>query len=117
MIRAESQYFILSIDSAELLIRDFGTHVIMRAELGAKYDQEDYVDSNIDQNTEVSFSEVRAAASASFLRVFSAGASYTTKSSSNATEHFEKLLKHSTIRTNGGPDVNRLLNGNPNTVR
>ncbi|CAJ0925887.1 unnamed protein product, partial [Mesorhabditis belari] len=101
---------------AELMIRDYGTHVITRTELGAVIEQEDYVESNIREHQEIRFSEVRAAASASFLSnvgVFSGGISYSTQTYTKSKEHFENSLKHTQIKSRGGPNVNRLFSVEP----
>lgn len=95
---------------AELVIRDFGTHVITKAEVGALIEQEDYIDSKATGDQEISLDELKAASAASFFQTIK----FTTSASRNVSyktqEKFNSALRHTKIYTNGGPGVNRLLN-------
>uniref|UniRef100_A0A914XJ51 Macrophage-expressed gene 1 protein n=1 Tax=Plectus sambesii TaxID=2011161 RepID=A0A914XJ51_9BILA len=95
---------------AQITITDFGTHVITQADVGATISQEDFVDLKANFSQTSSLNELKAAASASFLNIFKlAGISAGITVNQTAKEQFSSSLRHSQIRTQGGPDVNRLL--------
>uniref|UniRef100_A0A914DEM7 Macrophage-expressed gene 1 protein n=1 Tax=Acrobeloides nanus TaxID=290746 RepID=A0A914DEM7_9BILA len=95
----------------ELIIRDFGTHVITKADVGAIIEQEDYIDSKSTQDQETSLDELKSAASASFYSIINFKISAGRTVSSKTQEKFSSSLRHTKIYTNGGPGVNQLLNG------
>uniref|UniRef100_A0A914WDI2 Macrophage-expressed gene 1 protein n=1 Tax=Plectus sambesii TaxID=2011161 RepID=A0A914WDI2_9BILA len=95
---------------AQTAVRDFGTYMITQADVGAIISQEDFVDSKVDFSQKSSLDELKMAASASFMGTFkfaSGSAAITVKQTTK--EQFSSSLRHSQIRTQGGPDVNRLL--------
>lgn len=94
---------------AELTIRDFGTHLVTQADVGATMEQEDYVSSNVQFSSTTSLDEMKASASASFFSAFHISVSSGKNVSEQSRENFTSVLKHTEVITQGGPGVNKLL--------
>lgn len=94
---------------SQLLIRNYGTHVITQAKLGATITQEDYVDSNTQFTETSSLDQMRASASASFYTMFKASVSIDKTLNTTQQNQYSNSLRYSKVRTVGGPDVNQLL--------
>ena len=88
---------------SQILIRDFGTHVISAADAGAALVQVDQVSRNYANKYVGSKSTITAGASASFFGIVHFSASYTTKSSEQTTDEYRKSRTTSKISTYGGP--------------
>lgn len=97
---------------AELLIRDFGTHVVNRAEVGALIEKEDFVSNREEMRTEEELNSMRASAAASFLSAFKASVNFKKNASASEMQNFTSELKDSRFRTIGGPSVHRLIDWN-----
>ena len=97
---------------AERLIANFGTNVLTFVEVGAKMEQEVYVQSNIINTQSESLSEYKAAVAGGFMAgTFGASmsASYSYSTDKRINDTLSKATRHSQIKTFGGPTVNRLL--------
>lgn len=96
---------------SQLLIRNYGTHVITQAKVGAIIEQEDYVNSIFQKIVDSTLDEMRASASASFYGMFTGMASVSQAKSVNTTtvNQYNTIVRYSKVRTIGGPDVNQLL--------
>ncbi|KAL3843213.1 hypothetical protein ACJMK2_021158 [Sinanodonta woodiana] len=88
---------------SQLLIRDFGTHVIRSVDVGAALEQLDQVSSTFVSQSSSQKSAILASASASFFSVFSFSASYSQKTSQTMIDQYTSSRVHSKIHTFGGP--------------
>ncbi|KAE9551066.1 hypothetical protein FO519_005733 [Halicephalobus sp. NKZ332] len=93
---------------AELIVRDYGTHVVFKADVGAIIEQETYISSRTISDNTTSMDSLRASASAGFLGI----GHVSIDTAHTVTDSDKKVLSdnthHSRIRTRGGPSVNRL---------
>lgn len=96
---------------AELVIRDYGTHVITKAKVGAIVEKQDFIDQNSVHSNETTLEEFKAAAAVSFIGHFSASAaaSISKQVSEETIKRLSRSTKHSQLNTIGGPSVNRIL--------
>nr|UZP48208.1 macrophage-expressed protein 1 [Charonia tritonis] len=88
---------------AQLLVRDFGTHVITKASAGAallQVDQlrEEWVNSNIEHK-----SDILAAASGSLFSIFQFSSRFESKTDQRFSDQYKKSRTSSSILTLGGP--------------
>ncbi|PVD24928.1 hypothetical protein C0Q70_15422 [Pomacea canaliculata] len=88
---------------SQLLVRDFGTHVVTRAEAGATLVQvdhlkEDWVTKYADQK-----SSILAAASVTLFSVFHMSVSYGTSTDNSFTTSYQTNRTSSVVKTMGGP--------------
>ncbi|KAK3594369.1 hypothetical protein CHS0354_032878 [Potamilus streckersoni] len=88
---------------SQLLIRDFGTHVIRSVDVGAALEQLDQVYSSFVSQSSFDKNSILASASASFFSVFNFGTSYSQTTSQSMIETYTKNRAHSKIHTFGGP--------------
>ncbi|XP_046561638.1 macrophage-expressed gene 1 protein-like [Haliotis rubra] len=88
---------------SELLVRDFGTHVITSVDAGAALVQEDQVSAEFVNSKKFSKSQITAGASASFFGIFSIGVSYHSSTSNEVKTAYEQHRSSSQIDTLGGP--------------
>lgn len=99
---------------ANLLVQSFGTHVVTSADLGARFEQNDYIDMNGNDTKGLDVDEIKAAAAKSFVETLF-GVNSTLLSGKNVTEKtkkiFGKVLKYSEMRTFGGPNVGQIFDG------
>uniref|UniRef100_A0A914R199 Macrophage-expressed gene 1 protein n=1 Tax=Panagrolaimus davidi TaxID=227884 RepID=A0A914R199_9BILA len=101
---------------AEMIIRDYGTHYIERAEVGALIEQEDFIQINESEIATSEFEEIKKSASASLkLKVFGdISGSSTETSETNTTAKYKSMIRQSNFRTFGGPSIDRLARINWN---
>lgn len=88
---------------SQILIRDFGTHVLSSIDAGAIVTQIDEVKSAFAKNFDKDSSKIVAAASASFQSIFKFDAKFETTASSNIQKQYEGNRTHSVIKAFGGP--------------
>ena len=86
----------------ELMVRDYGTHVTTHNYAGAIVSKEDFVTrSYASQNTE-KITDMKVAASASFIKIFSFGANYETKTDEQTAQGYIKSMTSSHVKSVGG---------------
>lgn len=99
---------------AELFVRDYGTHVVSKAKVGARAEREDFVELSASDMRNSSVTQMRAAATASFLWKLKLGASY--DEGRNVSEEGRQILssrkRDSQTRTQGGSSLHRLASSN-----
>ncbi|KAH3857755.1 macrophage-expressed gene 1 protein-like [Dreissena polymorpha] len=88
---------------SQLLVRDFGTHVITSIDVGAALVQIDQLREDYLRKYESQKSTITASASASFFSVFSFDAKYSTTSTQRQIEEYKSVRTNSEIATYGGP--------------
>jgi len=86
----------------ELIVRDYGTHLITGIDAGAIVMQEDFISRKFATNYYGSASKLKAAASASFFKVFKFDASYTQSTNESLLEGYKKNTTSSHVSTFGG---------------
>ena len=107
---------------AELLVRDYGTHVVTSADAGASLAQIDQVSSSLLETSGVTTTNIRASASVSFLRKFSLSTSFEYGSTTQMKNGFLNNRMHSEVVTMGGPPfrpnltIEEWVNGVPNAL-
>ncbi|KAK6993904.1 macrophage-expressed 1 protein [Biomphalaria glabrata] len=87
----------------QLLVRDFGTHVLTSVTAGAGLVKDDYLQTKFVLDSIDKKSIILAAASASFLNIFHFSASYGHMTDNSMNESYNKSLTHSIVKTLGGP--------------
>lgn len=87
----------------DLLIRDYGTHVVTSIEVGASLYQTTFVAKKYSQASESSQLNVSVSASASFFSSFSISTNFKFSKSHTDTEGFSSSTTHSHTSTHGGP--------------
>lgn len=88
---------------SQLLVRDYGTHVISEVRAGAIITQLDQIKSTFSNSYSMDSTKVVAAASASFSSVFNVGAEYKHSVSKEVVDQYLGNRTHSTVQTFGGP--------------
>nr|AMZ02447.1 macrophage expressed protein-like isoform 1 [Littorina littorea] len=88
---------------AQLLVRDFGTHVVTKADAGAALEQVDQIREDWVLSQQEKKSDILASASASLFKVFKMSASYETKTDDKFVDAYQKQRTSSSILTKGGP--------------
>ena len=88
---------------AELLVRDYGTHVVTSIDAGAVLSQTTFLEDQSSTNSESSHLGLSASASSSFGRLFSIKVKYKYNSNDTQTDTFEKKSTSSFTTTHGGP--------------
>ncbi|XP_046359442.2 macrophage-expressed gene 1 protein [Haliotis rufescens] len=88
---------------SELLVRDFGTHVVTSVDAGAALVQEDQVSSEFVNSRKFTKNQITAGASASLFGIFSIDVSYHSSTSNEVKTAYEKSRSSSQIDTLGGP--------------
>lgn len=86
---------------SQILIRDFGTHVLSSIDAGAIVTQIDEVKSSFAKSLDADRSKIIAAASASFQTVFKMQGEFKTSASKNLTKEYEGNRTHSVINAIG----------------
>ncbi|KAH7721529.1 macrophage expressed protein [Aphelenchoides avenae] len=96
---------------AELIIRDYGTHVLTNVKAGALIEKEDFVDSAVTSANTTVIEQFKAAAAVSFVGHFSASASASIgkEVTQDTIQRLSTSTKHSQINTIGGPSVDAIL--------
>ncbi|KAK3594370.1 hypothetical protein CHS0354_032879 [Potamilus streckersoni] len=88
---------------SQLLIRDFGTHVIRSVDVGAALSQLDQVSSSFIGQYSSQKNTILASASASFYSVFNFSVSFSQNTSKTMIDQYMSSRVHSKIHTFGGP--------------
>ncbi|XP_055883673.1 macrophage-expressed gene 1 protein-like [Biomphalaria glabrata] len=88
---------------AQLLVRDFGTHVLSSVTAGAALVKDDYVKTDKMSSFADSKTAYLAAASASFLTLFQISSSYSSSYTDQQKESYSKATTHSVVKSYGGP--------------
>ena len=107
---------------AELLVRDYGTHVVTSTDAGASLAQIDQVASSFLETSGVTTTNIRASASVSFLRKFSLSTTFEYGTTTEMTSGFLNNRMHSEVVTMGGPPfrpnltIEEWVNGVPNAL-
>ncbi|XP_076447340.1 macrophage-expressed gene 1 protein-like [Babylonia areolata] len=99
---------------AQLLVRDFGTHVVTKADAGAALEKEDNLKQDWVMSQSDKKSAILASASASLFGVFHMSASYGVKTDDAMTQSYNQHRTSSRILTKGGP-LFRPANFTPDT--
>jgi hypothetical protein len=97
---------------AQLLVRDYGTSVVSQAKVGMRLTREDFVQLSDSSSQNSSEHQWRAAASASFLGLFSVSASAAKATGAQESTHYSSMLRDSRIRTEGGPSIFKIIASN-----
>ncbi|XP_033744477.1 macrophage-expressed gene 1 protein-like [Pecten maximus] len=87
---------------SQLLIRDFGTHIITSVDAGAALAQQDQIKTTYARSYSMDKSKVLASASASFSDVFHADTDYQHSTSKEMIDQYLGNRTHSEINTIGG---------------
>ena len=90
---------------ADLLVRDFGTHVVNKVDVGAAVVKEDQIRNHYVLDHDTRKSTITAAASASFLGIFSVSTKYSTSTSKDQLTTYENNRTHSEVFSHGGPPI------------
>ncbi len=90
---------------SELLVRDYGTHILRSVEAGALISQIDSISSQYVADMESDRSSISASASANFLGKFSFGISSGYSNSNSDQSKYIQSRYHSQILSIGGPSV------------
>ncbi|CAL1539271.1 unnamed protein product [Lymnaea stagnalis] len=90
--------------SGQLLVRDFGTHVLTSVTAGAGLVKDDYLSRKFMSSTETDKKKILVSASASFFSIFHFSASYGHSTKDMDTETYKSSMTHSYIKTFGGPN-------------
>lgn len=90
----------------ELLVRDFGTHVLTSVDVGASIVKLDHVASSLLEDTTTNREKIKIAATFSLPGKFSANTTFQFSFSKAELEKYMKNVKNSDIRIYGGPPVN-----------
>ena len=107
---------------SELLVRDYGTHLVSSMDAGAILSQTDFIRATDDVDKNQYSSYLKASASANFFGEISLGASFQYDSSHNNTSEFIKNRTYSQVVTVGGPPftpnmtLNEWVNGMSNAL-
>lgn len=88
---------------SELLVRDFGTHVVTSVDAGAALVQVDEIKSTFSRDYSSSKSKISASASASFFSVFKISSSYAHQTTKEMIDQYLGNRSHSRVETYGGP--------------
>jgi hypothetical protein len=86
----------------QLLVRDFGTHVLTSVTAGAALVKEDYLQSEFVISQEEKKSSILAIASASFFNIFHVSASYGHTVDQKLAQQYEQMTTHSYVKSHGG---------------
>ncbi|BFZ08575.1 hypothetical protein BsWGS_11615 [Bradybaena similaris] len=87
----------------QLLVRDFGTHVLTSVTAGAALVKDDYLQRQYVLDHAEQKTNILASASASFFSVFKISASYGHTSDKQTDDMYSKMMTHSYIKSHGGP--------------
>ena len=97
---------------AQILVRDFGTHIITSVKAGAVLAKVDHLSKKFVADFSGGKSEITAAARASFFGRFGAKLSNSRKTEENTLNEYSQNTVHSTVLTFGGPPfrINSTIN-------
>nr|KAI8739654.1 macrophage-expressed gene 1 protein-like [Biomphalaria glabrata] len=88
---------------AQLLVRDFGTHVLTSVTAGAALVKEDYLSNDMISNSKATKKSYLAAASVSFLSIFKISSSFGITSQADRRDAYSSATTYSVTRAIGGP--------------
>uniref|UniRef100_A0A2C9JCU5 MACPF domain-containing protein n=1 Tax=Biomphalaria glabrata TaxID=6526 RepID=A0A2C9JCU5_BIOGL len=88
---------------AQLLVRDFGTHVLSSVTAGAALVKDDYLKTDKMNDFSNSKTAYLAAASASFMVLLKLSTSYSTSATDDQKNAYTREMTHSVLKTYGGP--------------
>ncbi|KAJ8301570.1 hypothetical protein KUTeg_020557 [Tegillarca granosa] len=88
---------------SQLLVRDFGTHVITSIDAGAAIVQQDQIKSKFTESYSFVKNQILAAASASFFSVASISTEYKLTTTQEMIDQYLQNRTHSHINSYGGP--------------
>ncbi|XP_062590041.1 macrophage-expressed gene 1 protein-like [Saccostrea cucullata] len=88
---------------SQLLVRDFGTHIVSSTDAGAIVTQIDEVKSDLIKSKNKDSSKIIAAVSASFQDKFNINSNFSKTASSEQVKEYERSRTHSVVNTFGGP--------------
>ena len=88
---------------SELLMRDYGTHVVTSVDAGAILSQTSFFQDQSESDAQTSHLSISASASASFYSVFSINMKYAFSTDESQTQSFQKSTTSSYTTTHGGP--------------
>jgi hypothetical protein len=96
---------------SQLLVRDYGTHVVTRVEAGSVVKGQDYVDKTLVYTMEESISAAQWAAAASFFASvgFHIGGGHSDNKTNMNIQTYAKIVRNSIISAHGGPGLPLLL--------
>lgn len=103
--RVELNQSELAIYEAQLLVRDFGTHVLTGVTAGAALVKDDYLSRDYVASQSNSVTAILASASASYLSIFKADSSLKQKTDSSVDDSYKSSLSYSAITALGGPII------------
>ncbi|PAV59263.1 hypothetical protein WR25_09904 isoform B [Diploscapter pachys] len=103
---------------AQMIVKDYGTHVLLQSKTGAIIQHEVYIDSNTQFASKSSLATVRAAAGLDFLTHVAIGVhAETTKTVTDTDkQNLSSITTHTLLRSKGGPSVERLMGGDPKST-
>ena len=87
----------------DLLVRDYGTHVVTSIDVGASLYQTTFLLKSSSQTTESTQLNISASATASFFSSFSISTNFKFSQSHVDTEGYSSSTTHSHVSTHGGP--------------
>uniref|UniRef100_A0A0B7B0Q7 receptor protein-tyrosine kinase n=1 Tax=Arion vulgaris TaxID=1028688 RepID=A0A0B7B0Q7_9EUPU len=87
----------------QLLVRDFGTHVLTSVTAGAGLLKDDYLKRSYVSTHSDDKSSILATSSATFFDIFKMSASYGHTNGRTRNETYERMLTHSFVKSHGGP--------------
>ncbi|BFZ08576.1 hypothetical protein BsWGS_11613 [Bradybaena similaris] len=87
----------------QLLVRDFGTHVLTSVTAGAALVKDDYLQRKYVLEHAEAKTSILASASAAFFSILKVSASYGHKSDQQSNEMYSNMMTHSYIKSHGGP--------------
>lgn len=95
---------------ADLLVRDFGTHVLTAATSGATLSKVDHLDHKFVEEMSTRQDALRYFASASFMKLFNMSMGMAVTVSDTDLQSYESNTSHSTVQSLGGPPLRANVN-------
>lgn len=89
--------------SAQLLVREYGTHIITSVDAGAALVQESHIKESVIKDKSLSTHDVKVAASATFFKMLNIKAGFEHNASKENINKYENSQTASRILTYGGP--------------
>ena len=89
--------------SAQLLVREYGTHIITSVDAGAALVQETHINERVIKDKSLTAHDVKVAASATFFSALKISAGFEHSSSKENIDKFEESRTASRVLTYGGP--------------
>lgn len=94
---------------AELIIRDYGTHYIVSAEVGAIIESRSYIQNTGSSTNDSLSADLRLAAGLNFQGLIDVSGHIEIGAKIESQSVLEQMTRHSEIITLGGPDVNSVM--------